>query len=551
MKNTGIKVLCGALLCGAFLGANNVSAAYNYDTTSEFSAQDTYIRVGTELCVKSTVLQGSRYMYAWDTSNSNHPLRGWPGVDLVEAGDGLYCYEHDADDGYQYDMVIFNNNGGSQTVDLSVINDSAGLVKSLVYMFDESDYYGDDIYGNRTYKGRWAVNDTNALVDMVAVAKGLDANRYTIASYEAVADALGSDVAVADVTVENQGQYDLGAYYISQLDLSNDVLKKLNITNDGNGYESEYLDAYNALGAAMNNLVERKVILVDENTTNGSVSAGYQSGSDNDIDIEVSPERGYEVESITVKEITSFDQSGDPVFGGETALDVDPDVNNYEFSFGESGIAGYYVTATFKMKTYNITFVVGENGEIKTIGDEDIESPVQVYYGEDYSLKIIAKEGYDIDTILVNGEEYSMEDGVLTIENIMVDTEVRISFKLQSYVITVDGKEYSFNYGTTYEQMLEGIDLEKEGYKFLYLVDENGEKVTDDYVIQGDAKFTAVYEKDEATTEEEDIAVPDTGGKQGFGQGTEYSLIGCMSAGAVMGAVLMIAKQKRDERKNK
>lgn len=64
MKNIGMKVLCGALLCGAFLGANNVSAAYNYDTTSEFSAQDTYIRVGTELCVKSTVLQGSRYMYA-------------------------------------------------------------------------------------------------------------------------------------------------------------------------------------------------------------------------------------------------------------------------------------------------------------------------------------------------------------------------------------------------------------------------------------------------------------------------------------------------------
>ena len=29
MKNIGMKVLCGALLCGAFLGANNANA-YNY-----------------------------------------------------------------------------------------------------------------------------------------------------------------------------------------------------------------------------------------------------------------------------------------------------------------------------------------------------------------------------------------------------------------------------------------------------------------------------------------------------------------------------------------
>lgn len=549
MKNIGMKVLCGALLCGAFLSVNNVSAAsYNYDITSKFQVtNNTYIRAGDKVCVKTDSLPGTKYLYAWDTSNGNHSLAGWPGV-ILSDDEGVYCYTH-RDDGYHYNMVIFDNNN-KKTIDLSVVNDSGNLVKSLAYLFDESDKITEgNQYGR--YVGRWAVKDTDALVAMVNEADGLDKDVYTITSYAAVEAALGDNVEVGDVNVDNQDQWDLGAYYISQLNLSNDVLKKLIITNDGNGYESEYLDAYNALGAAMNNLVERKVILVDENTTNGSVSAGYQSGSDNDIDIEVSPELGYEVESITVKEITSFDQSGDPVFGGETALDVDPDVNNYEFSFGESGIAGYYVTATFKMKTYNITFVVGENGEIKTIGDEDIESPVQVYYGEDYSLKIIAKEGYKIDTILVNGEEYSMEDGVLTIENIMVDTEVRISFKLQSYVITVDGKEYSFNYGTTYEQMLEGIDLEKEGYKFLYLVDENGEKVTDDYVIQGDAEFTAVYEEEGAATDEEDIAVPDTGSEQGFGEGIKYSLIGCASVGAVMGAALMVAKQRRDGCKNK
>ena len=471
MKNIGMKVLCGALLCGAFLGANNVSAAYNYDTTSEFSAQDTYIRVGTELCVKSTVLQGSRYMYAWDTSNSNHPLRGWPGVDLVEAGDGLYCYEHDADDGYQYDMVIFNNNGGSQTVDLSVINDSAGLVKSLVYMFDESDYYGDDIYGNRTYEGRWAVNDTNALVDMVAVAKGVDANRYTIASYEAVADALCSDVAVADVTVENQGQYDLGADYISKLNLSNDVLGKLMIASNGVDYSSAYLDAYNTLGAALNNLVERKMIVVDDGIVNGNVVAEYKPNSDSEINIELTPDFGYEIGSITVKQIASYDdETKEMTFGETTEIEVVPGEDTYSYAFGDADVKGAYISATFKAK---------------------------------------------------------------------------------SYIITVDGEEYTFDFGTTYEQMLEGINLEKEGYKFLYLVDEDGEKVPDDYVVRGDAEFTAVYEEEGAAADEEDIAVPDTGSEQGFGEGIKYSLIGCASVGAVMGAALMVAKQRRDGCKNK
>ena len=128
---------------------------------------------------------------------------------------------------------------------------------------------------------------------------------------------------------------------------------------------------------------------------------------------------------------------------------------------------------------------------------------------------------------------------------------ISATFKAKSYIITVDGEEYTFDFGTTYEQMLEGINLEKEGHKFLYLVDEDGEKVPDDYVVRGDAEFTAVYEEEGAATDEEDIAVPDTGSEQGFGEGAKYSLIGCASVGAAMGAVLMVAKQRRGDRKNK
>ena len=575
MKNIGKKVLCGTLLCGVFLGVNNVNAtSYNYDTTSEFSARNTtssgwngnmYIRMGFKMCSKSDVLAtwNSYYMYTWDNSNTSGKLANWPGVVMSEVEGDVRCYTRTIDDGKHYNKIIFDNgkdgNDKRQTINLDVIDDSGRLVNSLAYLFNESDRVDG---GN--YKGRWAVNDTSALIDMVAVAKGLDANKYTTATYATVLDALGSDVPVEEVTVDNQYQYNLGADYVSKLTLSNDVLGKLTIENEGEIYTSEYLNKYNALGNALNNLVEKKAILVDDDINNGSVSAGYQTGSDNSIDIVASPNQGYEVESITVKEIVSFDQFGNPVFGDETAIDVTPDVNNYEFSFGESNLEGYYITATFKVKIYNIVFTVGENGEIKTISDEDIESPVQVYYGDDYSLRIVANEGYEINTILVNGEEHSMVDGVLTIENITGNTGVEISFKLRSYRIVIDGKEYSFNFGTTYEQILDSIDLKKDGYKFLYLVDEDNNRIDDDYVVQGDAVFTAVYEKEDSDQDEEKedsiqdeenengaLVVPDTGENQKLSQGSEYGLIGCASIGAVMGAVLMVAKQKRDARKNK
>lgn len=339
------------------------------------------------------------------------------------------------------------------------------MVHSLVYLFGNSDWTSDG------YAGRWAVNDTSALVDMVAVAKGLDANRYTIASYEAVADALGSDVAVADVTVENQGQYDLGADYISKLNLSNDVLGKLTITSNGVDYSSAYLDAYNTLGAALNNLVERKMIVVDGGIVNGNVVAEYKPNSDSEINIELIPDFGYEIGSIIVKQIASYDdETKEMTFGDTIEIEVVPGEDTYSYAFGDADVKGAYISATFKAK---------------------------------------------------------------------------------SYIITVDGEEYTFDFGTTYEQMLEGIDLKKEGYKFLYLADEDGEKVPDDYVVRGDAEFTAVYEEEGAATDEEDIAVPDTGSEQGFGEGIKYSLIGCASVGAVMGAALMVAKQRRDGCKNK
>ena len=354
MKNIGLKVVCGALVCGALFGVGNVSA-YEYDTTSVFRAEykeggqdkTAYLRPGAETCVKSDVLQ-AHYIYFWNEP-SREKLEDWPGIVMDEdVRDGVYCYMYPADgveDFYNY--VIFDDNDGKhQTIDLSVVNDSGNLVKSLVYLFDVGD---ETVVNNQTrYAGRWAVNDVSALESMVAEAKALNPDDYTIDSYAAVVAELGSNVAVEDVTEENQGEYSLKADYISKLDLDNDVLGKLIIQSDGSNYQSEYLEAYNALGEALNNLVERKVIIIDDGIQNGDVTAVYKANSDSEIEIEATPDSGYELESITVKAILSYDEFDNPVLGDPTDIEIEPGETKYGYAFGDSDVKGVYITATFK-----------------------------------------------------------------------------------------------------------------------------------------------------------------------------------------------------------
>lgn len=280
MKGIFAKAFFGTLVLGSLFGVANVSA-YEYDTTSVFRARyqeggqekSAYLRNGFELCVKSDLLQ-DHFVYIWNGS-SGVAEHEWPGIQMSNAGEyGLYCYTYDGVDDKHYDYVIFND-GSSQhkTIDLSVVDDSSRLVNSLAYSFGENDRTGP----NGLYIGRWIVNDTSALAAMVAEAKGLDPADYTIDSYNAVLAALGDDVAVEIVTPENQDQYELKADYISKLNIGNDVLNKLYVIYDGatGTYSSQYLDVYNTLGTAMNNLVERKDIVVSDDIQNGQVTAAY------------------------------------------------------------------------------------------------------------------------------------------------------------------------------------------------------------------------------------------------------------------------------------
>ena len=467
--------------------------AYNYETSElrVYSFQNNF-----RICVQSNILKESNTfkIHLWDSFHGNRPYREWPGVDMTkeEGTDDIYCYTH-TDDGYLYDYVLFHNNSGKQTIDLSTINDTKGLINTFLYNFEESDreYSGK-------YRGRWYVYDTQAIKDLVTEAKSLNKNDYTISTYNAVKAALGDSVEVSQVTEQNQGDYQLEADYYSKLTRENDILDKLVVTYEGGQYYATYLDKYNALATAMNNLKKRKDIVVNNNISNGSVSASYKQDSDRTIKITPTPATGYKLESITVKKITSYDADNKPVFGESTSIDISS--GNYEYSFAASeydsdNMVGVYVDATFKKKVYTLTFTVGANGEIKNLDGTNVENPIHVEYNDGYTIRIKANTGYKIDKVTVNGTEKTISDDVLELKNIKQNTTVSITFKLKKFTVKIDDKNYTFLYGTTYDEILEDLVLEKEGYKFLYLTDKNGNKISSEYVVTKDDELKTLYEE--------------------------------------------------------
>ena len=176
-------------------------------------------------------------------------------------------------------------------------------------------------------------------------------------------------------------------------------------------------------------------------------------------------------------------------------------------------MVGVYVDATFKKKTYTLTFTVGANGEIKNLDGTDLENPIYVEYNDGYTIKIKANTGYKIDKIIVNGTEKTISDDMLELNNIKQNTSVSITFKLKEFTIVIDDKYYKFLYGTTYDEILENLVLEKEGYKFLYLTDKNDNKISSEYVVTKDDELKTLYEElaTGQTMGGEEISNPHTG----------------------------------------
>lgn len=163
------------------------------------------------------------------------------------------------------------------------------------------------------------------------------------------------------------------------------------------------------------------------------------------------------------------------------------------------------LTPIYERKSYKISFVVGTDGKIYDLSDNEITSPVTVKYEDNYTLKIIANEGYDVKEVIVDGVSYKLTDGKVEIKNVQKDIEVVVNFKLKEYTITVDGTEYKVARGTSYEDLIKQINITKKGYLFKGIKDSNGKLLDENYVVDGDDKLEIIFEKDPL------VEVPGTG----------------------------------------
>jgi hypothetical protein len=103
------------------------------------------------------------YAYAWDNSNNSNQLLGtWPGTPISVDSESGY-YKVTASIQATTPMIIFNNGSGTQTADLSWVNNGVYTASGYAGLFDE--YQGGNNEGDDTEKteNTWIFyyNDTN------------------------------------------------------------------------------------------------------------------------------------------------------------------------------------------------------------------------------------------------------------------------------------------------------------------------------------------------------------------------------------------------------
>ncbi len=82
-----------------------------------------------------------------------------------------------------------------------------------------------------------------------------------------------------------------------------------------------------------------------------------------------------------------------------------------------------HIVAVVSHNNYNIVAHSSDNGEITPSGD------VVVSEGEDKEFKFIPDDGYEVDKVVLNGEEVETQNNSYTVENVKSDMIITVSFK--------------------------------------------------------------------------------------------------------------------------
>lgn len=441
------------------------------------------IEAGEIFCIEKHSTITNYYAYTWKKDTTNND---WPGVAMsVDPNNSnVYCLTNTENAvKYNHDQIIFNNNGSPQTIDLSTVG--GGLV-----------YVVNAVTSDGKYEGKWYVYDKKALVDLVNKTENYEKEDYTIASYNNLLTVLNGNsttVGAKELSTKNYRSYPL----------VNDTNPFILRSRDGrDGFDSTYETVYNALVAADKAMVKRKKVVV-KSVEGGVVTSSYEENSDTKVILTSNPlNLGYKLTGLKITKITGYNNDGTPKLGDvETEVTFDNEITTYNYTLTTSDV---YVEPTYEQKQYKLSFKVGEKGKIYDESDREIGAPVTVFYGEDYTLTIVVEDGYEIQEITIDGLDYSLTNGILTIKNVIKDAEVEISFKLVDYVVKIDGEEHLVPHGTPYEQLLKLFATEKEGYTFKGLKDLDGNVLTESYKVKGEDELTSIFEKNPEEEKEQE-----------------------------------------------
>lgn len=428
---------------------------------------------------------GEPYIYMYSTSNGN--AFGWQDnagkmtdteEDICDTDGNCYnLYKYDVSSSYKgkYDMIVFSSKkAGKQTKDLYYVRTGTMFV---------TEKKNDS--GNRD--GQWYVYDKTELEELVKKAEKADSTKYTASSYNALK---------------------------TPLEAANSALEQTFSTNFDSTHTKDVLvgwDGVTPYDTIVDNLKSAVEGLTLKNKVNvatpayGNININEEWFEDNaTVEFTVKPSDGYEIVSVSVTKVTGYDSDEKPILSTESESLNISDTGAYSYVIGTDDV---YIDATFKLKEYTITTTIGElEGTIDPVG------PVTVKHGEGKEFTITANDGYDVEKVTVNGKEYSLADGKLTLTNITEDMEIVVTFKLKLYTVIIDDVEYQISHGSKITELANYDSLiAKENYTFNgFLIKGTDEYFDVDTEIKEGIELTTSFTEIKKEEPEEDKDATDS-----------------------------------------
>ncbi len=148
------------------VGSTGIAVVYNYDdSASDIPGDEPGDNPGDNTETQLTAYFNNAnsnwtnvYAYAWDNSNNSEILGTWPGTQIDIDNESGY-YKVTASTAATTPMIIFSNGSGTQTADLTWINNGVYTLAGYTGLLGENQ--GDDNEEKPTNKWIFYYNDTN------------------------------------------------------------------------------------------------------------------------------------------------------------------------------------------------------------------------------------------------------------------------------------------------------------------------------------------------------------------------------------------------------